>query len=182
MIHNEERNQRKGLLINITGNGKGKTTSALGACMRALGWNWKVKMIQFIKGSRETGEKRFAGSYAGNFEMIQAGLGMPLGSQIPEDKHIEAAHKAWTIAENLILQKNVDLLVLDELNVSIDLGWLKVEDVVETLTNRPSWMTIIITGRNSPAECINISDLVSDIKEIKHPYNIGIPAQKGIDY
>ena len=182
MIEKNRKDSRRGLLINITGDGKGKTTSALGTCMRALGWDWQVLIIQFIKNKRENGEKRFAASILHNLEMIQCGLGLTNNSKISKTEHIEAACEAWEKAKSCLQAGNVDLLVLDELNIALKLGWLEIDDVIRTLQRRPEWMHVIITGRNAPDKLIAVSDLVSEIKEIKHPYNSGTKAQKGIEY
>lgn len=182
MITENDKNKRNGLLINISGKGKGKTTSALGTCMRALGWGWQVSIIQFVKNRQNTGEKRFAGTIAQGLEMIQTGLGFSNNSRISKAQHIQAAREAWEKAESRLLAGKVDLLMLDELNIVLDLGWLEIDDVISTLLKRPEWMHVIITGRDVPDKLIAVSDLVSEINEIKHPYNSGVKAQKGIEY
>ncbi len=181
MIEKREKDSRKGLLINITGNGKGKTTSALGNCMRALGWGWQVSMIQFIKNKQENGEKHFIETIQ-DMEMIQCGLGLTHNSKASEAQHIQAAQEAWSKAKFCLLSGEIDLLVLDELNIVLNLGWLEIDEVISVLQKRPGWMHVIITGRNATDKIIVASDLVSEIKEIKHPYKSGIKAQKGIEY
>jgi cob(I)alamin adenosyltransferase len=182
MITKNDKKSRSGLLINITGNGKGKTTSALGTCMRALGWGWQVSIIQFIKNEQENGEKRFAATIPQVLKMIQCGLGLTHNSKASEEQHIEAAREAWKQAKSCLQAEKADLLVFDELNIALDLNWLDIDDVIDVLQKRPKWMHVIITGRNAPAKLIAVSDLVSEIKEIKHPYKLGIKAQKGIEY
>lgn len=182
MITKNGRDSRKGLLINITGDGKGKTTSALGTCMRALGWGWQVSIIQFIKNQQNNGEKRFAATIAENLEMLQCGLGLTHKSKSSEAEHIQAAREAWEQGKSHLQAGKADLLVFDELNIVLKLGWLDIDDVISTLQKRPEWLHVIITGRNAPDKLIAVSDLVSEIKEIKHPYKSGIKAQKGIEY
>ncbi|MCK4982420.1 MAG: cob(I)yrinic acid a,c-diamide adenosyltransferase [Victivallaceae bacterium] len=182
MIEKSEKDSREGLLINITGNGKGKTTSALGTCMRALGWGWQVSIIQFIKNKQENGEKRFAATIAENLEMVQCGLGLTHNSRASDAQHIEAARNAWEKAKSHLRAGKADLMVFDELNIVLKLGWLDVDDVINALRKRPKRVHVIITGRNAPDKLIAASDLVSEIKEIKHPYKSGIKARKGIEY
>jgi len=182
MIKKSKKDSREGLLINITGNGKGKTTSALGTCMRALGWGWQVSIIQFIKNEQENGEKRFAATISQGLEMVQCGLGLTHNSKASKAQHIEAACEAWEKAKSHLQSEKADLLVLDELNIVLKLGWLDIDDVINALQKRPKWMHVIITGRNAPDKLIAASDMVSEIKEIKHPYKSGTKAQKGIEY
>ena len=182
MIEKSKKDSRNGLLINITGNGKGKTTSSLGTCMRALGWGWQVSIIQFVKNKQENGEKRFAATIAGNLEMVQCGLGLTHNSKASETEHAQAACEAWRKAKSHLQAGKADLLVFDELNIALKLGWVDVGDVISALQKRPKWMHVIITGRNAPDKLIAASDIVSEIKEIKHPYKSGIKAQKGIEY
>ncbi|MHB9138429.1 MAG: cob(I)yrinic acid a,c-diamide adenosyltransferase [Victivallaceae bacterium] len=182
MIKQEERNKRRGLLINITGHGKGKTTSALGTCLRALGWGWKAAVVQFIKNDCETGEKHFAGKAGMPFEICSIGAGFTWRKNGSKDQDIQCAENAWQQVEKYIAEANVDLLVLDELNIALDKKFLSMDKVIAALCGRPSWLHIIITGRNAPAELIEVCDLVSEIQEIKHPFNAGIPAQKGIEF
>jgi cob(I)alamin adenosyltransferase len=182
MIEQNDKKQRHGLLINITGNGKGKTTSALGTCMRALGWGWQVSVIQFIKKPVETGEKRFVDSSSVKLNMIQAGLGMTYNSQHKEEQHVQAALNGWEKTCICLFGGTADLLVLDEFNTVLSAGWIDCDTVINELSKRPEWMHVIITGRAAPDQLIKASDLVSEIRDIKHPYNAGIKAQKGIDY
>ncbi len=182
MITEIQKNKRHGLLINITGNGKGKTTSALGTAMRALGWGWNVKVIQFIKSSSATGEKKFADDTSLPFELQPLGAGLTWKSQYSEAEHIRRAQAAWAEVTKIILADQTDLLILDELNIALDKQWLAIDEVINTFKQRPAWQHIIVTGRYAPPEIIEASDLVSEIQEIKHPYKAGISAQKGIDF
>ena len=182
MIEKAKRDKRHGLLINITGNGKGKTTSALGTSLRALGWGWKVSILQFVKNAGKTGEKQFADNFGKTFEIIPLGAGFSWRKDKDKHKDKECAEAALKLAEEYIDKAEVDLLVLDELNIALKLGWLEAEKVIKVLKQKPAWMHIIVTGRGAPREIINASDLVSEIKEIKHPFQSGIKAQKGIEF
>ncbi|MGE4564752.1 MAG: cob(I)yrinic acid a,c-diamide adenosyltransferase [Victivallaceae bacterium] len=173
------RAERRGLLLTITGDGKGKTTSALGTAIRALGWGWRVKFIQFVKDGFETGEKRFFARL--NFpelEWEQCGSGMSW----EQADHAGAAQHGWATAREAIASGRYDLVVLDELNIALRQHWLAVDDVVETLKNRPPYLHVIVTGRTALPEILAISDLISRINEEKHPFHQGILAQNGIDY
>lgn len=182
MIEKTARDKRHGLLINITGNGKGKTTSALGTSLRALGWGWKVSFLQFVKNAGKTGEKQFADNSELPFEIIPLGAGFTWRKNPDECKDKECAALAWGLAKEYIKEEKVDLLVLDELNIALKKGWLDSAEIIDGLKQKPSWMNIIITGRGALPEIIEACDLVSDIREIKHPYQKGIKAQKGIEF
>ncbi|QSH41826.1 cob(I)yrinic acid a,c-diamide adenosyltransferase [Lentisphaerota bacterium ZTH] len=182
MIQNKNKEKRHGLLINITGNGKGKTTSALGTAMRALGWGWKVKVVQFVKSSVATGEKKFADSTSLPFELTPMGAGLTWKSQYPEAEHSSRAQAAWVSVKDIISDGSTDLLILDELNIALQKKWLPLDEVIKFLRSRPAWQHIIITGRYALPAMIEACDLVSEIQEIKHPYKAGIQAQKGIDF
>jgi len=182
MIEKTARDKRHGLLINISGNGKGKTTSALGTSLRALGWGWKVSVLQFIKNAEKTGEKQFAENSELPFEIIPLGAGFSWRKNADENKDKECAEAAWELAKEYIKEEKVDLLVLDELNIVLAKGWLNAAEIIDTLKERPEWMHVIVTGRGALPEVISASDLVSEIQEVKHPYTQGIKAQKGIEF
>lgn len=182
MLEKTERDKRHGLLINITGDGKGKTTSALGTSLRALGWGWKVSILQFVKNAGKTGEKQFADSSELPFEIIPLGAGFSWRKDADKGKDKECAEAAWKLAKEYIAKAEVDLLVLDELNIALKLGWLNTDEIISGLKLKPEWMHIIVTGRGAPQEVIGASDLVSEIKEIKHPFQSGVKAQKGIEF
>ncbi len=182
MIDPTDRDTRRGLLLNITGNGKGKTTGGLGICLRALGWGWKVAVIQFVKSNRETGEKHFADRVAMPLEFFTMGAGFSFTHPTEGQAHQECAGRAFELAEDYLIHGKADLLMLDELNIALDKGWMDKEKVIAALKNRPPCMHVIVTGRNAPPELLAASDLVSEIKELKHPYTAGIPAQPGIDF
>ncbi len=169
----------KGLLLNVTGNGKGKSTSAFGTVIRALGWDWNVLLLQFVKGTMETGEKRFFDSlHAPNLEFAQLGAG---ASWEPGD-HAALARQGWTRAEKELLSPRWQLVVFDELNIALHYNWLPLDEVLGALRSRRHDLNVMITGRHAPRELLEMSDLVSEIKAVRHPYELGIPARKGIDF
>ena len=168
----------KGLLYNFTGNGKGKTSAALGVVLRALGRGWKVAVLQFMKGERETGERLFFQKYFP--EIFFEGCG--LGRTCKPGDHAGFAREGWKTTAGLLKDFDGDLLVLDELNVALAHEYLDLAEVVGALQNRRPELNVIVTGRKSPAELRAISDLVSDIAAEKHPYQQGVPARKGLDY
>ncbi len=168
----------KGLLYNFTGNGKGKTSAALGVVLRALGRGWKVAVLQFMKGERETGERLFFRQYFP--EMYFEGCG--LGRSCKPGDHAAYAREGWKNALEMLRNFDGELLVLDELNVVLSHGYLDMREVTEALKNRRPELNVIVTGRNSPPELREISDLVSDIAAEKHPYQQGVPARKGLDW
>ena len=176
------KSKRHGLLINISGNGKGKTTSALGTCMRALGRGWKVCVLQFVKNDGITGERNFCEDCTLPFEIIPLGKGFSWRPGADDSQDKAAAQAAWQEAVKRIQKAEVDLLVLDELNIAIKQGWLDSAEVIAGLKAKPAWMHIIVTGRGVTPEMIEASDLVSEIQEIKHPYQKGVKAQKGIEF
>ena len=169
----------KGLLLTITGDGKGKTTSALGTVLRALGRGWKVTILQFVKDEGKTGEKLFFEKFPELVVMEQLGEGFSW-----QDKdHAAAAEAGWKKAQEWLTgNKKCDLLVLDELNIALHYGWLNTKKILADLQNRKEDLNVIVTGRNAPEEMILCSDLVSKIENVKHPFDSGIPGRQGIDF
>lgn len=177
------RSERKGLVIVYTGEGKGKTTAALGMVVRAIGYDWRVLMIQFIKGDWMYGELEGYKKLAPHFELKRMGKGFVriMGDKKPIEEHIQAAENALKYAQEN-LNNNYDIIILDEINVAIKEGLLNVQDVIKVIKARPTYLTIILTGRYAPPEIIELADLVTEMVEIKHPFKKGIVAQPGIDY
>jgi cob(I)alamin adenosyltransferase len=170
----------KGLIHVYTGNGKGKTTAAIGLGIRAVGNGLKVVMIQFMKGRRyselETLEK------VQNFTVVQFGRDEFVSKKNPEKIDIELAHKGLTYAREAIQKNLFDVVILDEINVAVDYQLLTVDDVLELFRQKPETMELIVTGRYAHPEIIKQADVVSEILEIKHPYQKGIQSRKGIDW
>lgn len=172
------------MLIVVTGNGKGKTTSALGQALRAVGEGRRAIMLQFIKGPWKSGEDSAWQKLAPEFEIVKGGKGFVgiQGDNLPREEHEEAAEKLWERAQNDITSGEYDLVILDELNVALSLGLVKQKEIVPTLREYKDKLDIMITGRGAPKGLINLADLVSDVKEVKHSYSKGIKAKKGIEY
>lgn len=172
--------KRKGRIIIHTGDGKGKTTAALGTVFRALGHGHKVCVIQFIKGQGKYGERVFA-EKLDNLDWHICGKGFVFNKeQLDEDRKV--AEEGFALAAEVIASDRYDLVVLDELTYLPVLGFLPVEKIVETLRSKPDRLSIIITGRSVPQELVEIADTVSDITVVKHAFQQGIKAQKGVEF
>jgi len=172
--------KKKGLIIVNTGDGKGKTTAALGVALRACGYGMKVIMLQFFKGKWKYGELRSAPKL-GSFEIRPMGHGFTWESKdIEVDKRM--VREAWQAASVEILSGKYDLVILDEINYALSYGFLPVEDVVDFLKKKPEMLHMILTGRDARPEVIEIADMVTEMREIKHPFREGIVAQKGIEF
>ncbi len=174
------RDSRKGLVIVYTGDGKGKTSAALGGIIRALGHGFRVKIFQFIKTASRSGEQKTLQNLGVQVEALGKGFTWK-SKDIEED--INLAKKGWKEASEDILSGYFDLIVLDELNYVLQYGFLKCEDVLSVLRKKPENLHLIITGRGAPQELVDFADLVTEMKTIKHPYaSKGLKAQKGIEY
>ena len=175
---------RNGLTIIYTGNGKGKTTAALGIAVRAAGYHLNVLMIHFIKGSWHYGEKDGAKLLEPFFEIEQMGKGFYkiVDDNLPEEEHRKAAAQAIERAIQVLKEGTHDILILDEINVAHDTGLVSLQDVHRVIDAKPPTCHLILTGRNAHPEIIERADLVTEMREIKHPYQKGQLAQKGIDY
>lgn len=172
--------KRVGLIIVHTGDGKGKTTAAIGTAFRAVGVGFKVKMIQFIKGSWDYGELHTAEKLE-NFEIVPMGEGFTWETK-DRERDTEIASKAWVACREAIENNEHDLLIFDEINNALSYAYLDVQQVIDALEKKPPEMHVILTGRDAPPELIEIADLVTEMKEIKHPFQRGIYAQRGIEY
>jgi cob(I)alamin adenosyltransferase len=173
-----------GLVIVYTGRGKGKTTAALGMALRATGYNYKVCMIQFIKGSWHYGEMTSSKRLEPEFELMAAGKGFVgiLDDNTPKETHQKIAQQAIEISKEKILSAKYDLVILDEINYAINLGLINLESALELIKIRPQKLTLVLTGNHARQEIIDAADLVTEMKEIKHPFQRGIRAKKGIDF
>ncbi len=177
-----EANNEKGLIIVNTGNGKGKTTAALGMVMRSLGHGYNVAIIQFIKGAWEPAEKAVLSRWENQLDFLAMGEGFTWDTQ-DRDRDILKAKQAWEKAVSFINNLDYQLVLLDEVNVALKLGYLEVETVVTTLKEKPEQTHVILTGRGAPTELIEVADLVTEMKLIKHPFKEqGIKAQPGIEF
>jgi cob(I)alamin adenosyltransferase len=176
--------ENKGLVIVYTGGGKGKTTAALGIVLRALGYNHKVCMIQFIKGSWHYGEMSISKRLEPNFELVAVGKGFVgiVDDHSPKEDHVKMAQEALEISHKKIQSKKYNVIILDEINYAINLNLIKVEDVLKIIKNKPTELNLILTGNHAMPEIIELADLVTEMKEIKHPFKSGIKAKQGIDF
>ena len=175
---------RKGLIIVHTGPGKGKTTAAMGTAFRAVGQGLKVLMVQFLKGSWHYGELDAAQMLGDNRFTIQPmGRGfVKIGAEKPDPEDVRLVEEAWRFAAAKMQSREYDLIILDEINYAISYKMLSPEAVVEALKARPEMLHVILTGRNAHPAIVECADLVTEMREVKHPYHQGIPAQRGIEY
>lgn len=168
------------IVIVYTGNGKGKTTAALGLAFRALGRGLKVAVVQFIKGTWRTGERDMANKTSG-IEFHTMGLGFTWESKdLRQDA--KAAQAAWEKARGLIAAGRHDVVILDEITYTLNLKWLRVTDVLAALKKRPRHVNVVLTGRDAPRALINAANLVSEMRLVKHPFQKGHSAKPGIDF
>jgi len=181
--------KRKGLTIVYTGDGKGKTSAALGAAMRALGHGWRVLVIQFFKGDWPVvyGELELAKKLYPQFEVLQLGRGFVkiMGDKKPFAEHVEAAQAALALTKEKMFSGQYDVIILDEVNYALgymDFRLIELGDVLELIRTKPPELHLILTGRNAHPAAIEAADLVTEMREVKHPMKKGIPAQQGIDY
>lgn len=183
-MENNRKPSDKGLIVVYTGNGKGKTTAALGIALRSVGHGYKVWMIQFIKGEWYYGELTSSKRLEPEFELVAAGKGFVgiLDDDHSLVEHQVAAKNAVILAKNKIASGEYDVIILDEINYAIKLKLIAIEDVIGILNSNTLRTTIILTGNYAPTEIIDMADLVTEMKEIKHPYRSGQRAKKGIDY
>jgi cob(I)alamin adenosyltransferase len=175
---------RKGLIIIHTGPGKGKTTDALGTALRAVGQGLRVLMVQFIKGSWHYGELNAAKMLGeGRLKILPMGRGfVKVGAEKPDAEDARMAEEAWQLAREAILGGPYDMVILDEINYAISYKMLPPEPVVDTLKRKPEMIRVILTGRNAHPALVEVADLVTEMREVKHAYQQGIPAQRGIEY
>ena len=174
---------RKGRLLINTGDGKGKTTAALGLALRAVGQGMRVLMLQFLKGSWHYGELDSTQAFGENFVLKQMGRGfVKVGGAETDPEDTRLVQAAWAEAREAILSGEWDMVVLDEINYAIGYGMLDPAEVAETLRNRPEMVHVILTGRNAHPSLVEIADTVTEMREVKHAYQKGILAQRGIEF
>lgn len=174
---------KKGLIIVFTGNGKGKTTAAMGQALRAVGQGLKVLMLQFIKGTWNYGELKSIKRLEPDFKIQPLGKGfVRSNSKLNEKEAKENITQSWAQARNEILSDKYDMIILDEINYVINYGLLPVEELLQLLDEKPGRLHLILTGRNAHESIVEKADLVTEMKEVKHQYSKGIKAQKGIEF
>jgi cob(I)alamin adenosyltransferase len=172
----------KGLIIVNTGNGKGKTTAALGMVLRSLGHGYKVAIVQFIKGAWEPSEKAVFSMWKDQLEFHAMGEGFTWDTQ-DRQRDTEVAIAAWHKSLEFIRNPKYKLVLLDEINIALKLGYLKIEDILTGLQEKPEYSHVILTGRGAPVELIHQADLVTEMTLIKHPFREqGVKAQPGIEF
>jgi cob(I)alamin adenosyltransferase len=174
---------RRGLILVNTGPGKGKTTAALGTALRAVGNGMRVLVLQFLKGSWHYGELDAVQSFGQNFQMKQMGRGfVKVGGAETDPEDIRLVEAAWAEAREAIESGEWDMVVLDEINYAISYGMLDAAQVAEALKNKPEMVHVILTGRNAHPLLVELADTVTEMREVKHAYQKGILAQRGIEY
>ena len=174
--------QRKGMICVYCGRGKGKTTAALGTALRAAGQGFRVLILQFMKKKKNIGEVNALASAGLPIELKQYGSRLFFKSRTCEFIDILKARKGLEAFKEAMESCVYDMIILDEINIAIDFGLLDCEEVCRLIASKPPELHLILTGRNAPIELIELADLVTEMREVKHPYNHGIPAQKGIEY
>lgn len=175
--------ERRGLILVHTGNGKGKTTAALGLAFRALGYDMKVLMIQFLKGGWKPGEYRAAKKFEPNFQIVPMGQGfLWIDAENQADRNQILVTKAWEYGRQQVLDGNWDMVIFDEINYAIGYGLIPVPEVVDLLARKPPLLHVVLTGRNAKDEIVALADTVTEMRPIKHAYEKGTSAQKGIEF
>ncbi len=177
----EAKDPGRGLVLVHTGDGKGKSSSAFGVIIRALGWGHKVGVVQFIKGKWITGERQFFNKFEDQVTWKTMGEGFTWDTQ-DKDRDIAAATAAFSTAAEMMASGEFDLVVLDEINIALRYDYLMIENVLDALKARHTRTSVILTGRDAKPELIEYADTVSEIVEVKHAFKNGIKAQRGVDF
>jgi len=173
--------EERGLIMVHTGKGKGKSTAAMGLAVRAIGNGMKVCIIQFVKGVWNTGERNVLVKFPDLCVMKAMGEGFTWETQ-DRQRDIDAARAAWEFAKEAIADPSYKMVIMDELNIVLRYDYLPIEEVVETLSNKPRDLHVVVTGRNAKEELIDIADTVTDMTQIKHHFRGGVKAQVGIEF
>lgn len=176
-----EKKLSQGMIQVYTGDGKGKTTAALGLACRAVGHGYKVFIVQFLKGNIDYGEMETARRLAPSLTIRQMGRGCRVNRENPDLADIKLCQEAMVVARGAILGGEYDIVILDEINVAVDLGLVQKEEVLKLMDERPVNVELILTGRHAAQEIIERADLVTEMVEIKHYYQKGIESRKGIE-
>ncbi len=177
----KSRDRRHGLVLVLTGEGKGKSSSAIGMVFRAAGWGMKVCVIQFIKGQWQTGEQKAAQRFD-NIEWHALGDGFTWDTKNPQ-QDIATSRRIWELGKEKILSGEFDLVLLDEINYCCGYGWLSGREIAEFIRqHKPAWQHLILTGRNAPSEVIDVADTVTEMRAVKHAFTQGIKAEQGIEF
>jgi cob(I)alamin adenosyltransferase len=181
-----DKKRRQGLVMIWTGNGKGKTTAAIGLALRAAGQKLHVLFLQFIKGQWKTGEREALPLLAPYVEHVVMGRGFTIerlrNQRIPLEEHHAAAQEAFAFAREAVHSGKYEMVILDEIMASINAGLIPVEDAVELVRGKPPMLHLVLTGRGAPEPLVALADLVSEVRPVKHPFDAGIPAQRGVEF
>ena len=177
----EAADTERGVALLLTGNGKGKSSSAFGIVMRALGYGQKVGVVQFIKGEQLSGEELYLKEHCPQVSFYQMGTGFTWNTQ-DRSGDIAAAERTWAFAAPMLADPSYDVVVLDELTYMIAYDYLDEQMILDALTSRPPEQSVVVTGRGGGSALQDIMDTVSEVKEVKHAFKAGIKARKGVDY
>ena len=172
---------KKGLIQVYTGNGKGKTTASLGLAFRAAGHGFRVRILQFMKGSTVYGELESAKRLAPEITIEQVGRDTFVSKSNPDPVDVAMAQAGFDKAQDILLSGDYDLVILDELNCAVDFGLIPVEEVKELIRRKPAHTELVMSGRGAHPDIIALADLVTEMREVKHYYNSGQPAREGIE-
>lgn len=173
--------EERGVMILLTGDGKGKSSSAFGMVMRAMGYGYKVGVVQFIKGEQLSGEELYVREKCPEIEFYQMGTGFTWNTQ-DRSGDIAAAERTWAVVEPMLKDESVHLVILDELTYMLSYKYLDEEMVLKALANRPKNQSVVVTGRGGGSAIRELADTVSEIKDVKHAYHDGIKARRGVDF
>ncbi|HAD86186.1 MAG TPA: cob(I)yrinic acid a,c-diamide adenosyltransferase [Rhodospirillaceae bacterium] len=173
--------EERGLLIVHTGKGKGKSTAAMGMAMRAVGHGMRIAIVQFVKGVWDTGERDVLAKFPDQVTIRAMGEGFSWETQ-DRQRDLAAARQAWDAAKELMADPSYKMIILDELNIVLRYDNLPLDEVVETLRNKPRDLHVVVTGRNAKDELIDAADLVTEMTMVKHPFRAGVKAQAGIEF
>jgi cob(I)alamin adenosyltransferase len=176
-----EKREGQGLLMVHTGDGKGKSTAAFGMIVRALGWGFKVGVVQYIKGKWITGERQFLTRFPDQVRYFVMGEGFTW-DVADRERDIAAARAAWAKSLEMIADPDLTLVVLDELNIALRYEYLDADEVVDGLQARPADKHVCVTGRDAPPQLLAAADLVTEFHAVRHPFDAGFKAQRGIDF
>jgi cob(I)alamin adenosyltransferase len=172
-------NKERGLLLVITGNGKGKSTSGFGTVARAVGHGQQAAVVQFIKGNWDCGERNLLQSHGVEFAVMNTGFTWDTQDR---EADIQAAQKVWQDAKRMLADPKLDLVLLDELTYMLSYKYLNIDEVLQAIADRPAEMSVIVTGRAAHRRLCDMADTVSDIQSVKHALKAGLRARKGVDW
>lgn len=172
----------RGLVQIYTGDGKGKTTAAVGQAIRALGHGYRVYMLQFMKGSTNYGELITAAASLPGFKIVQSGRHEFVDRANPAPVDVRLAEEGLALAGRVVMSGEYDMVILDEINVALDFGLIPLEEVLTLVKNKPVKIDLILTGRDAPPALLDVADLVSEVREVRHHYRNGVQAREGIEF